>query len=57
MNIVDFFIIAFSIFVAIRVMMKFKKKVEEEPAPAPAPSKEEQLLTEIRDILKQKSEK
>ena len=36
MNIVDFFIIAFSIFVAIRVMMKFKKKVEEEPAPAPA---------------------
>ena len=31
--------------------------MEEEPAPAPAPSKEEQLLTEIRDILKQKSEK
>ncbi len=57
MNIVDFFIIAFSIFVAIRVMMKFKKKVEEEPAPAPAPSKEEQLLTESRDILKQKLEK
>lgn len=55
MNIVDFFIIAFSIFVALRVMMKFKRKAEEEPAPAPAPSKEEVLLTEIRDILKEKS--
>lgn len=54
-NIVDFFIIAFSIFVALRFMMKFKKK-EEEPAPAPepAPTKEEVLLTEIRDLLKEK---
>ncbi|MDE7496442.1 MAG: large-conductance mechanosensitive channel protein MscL [Muribaculaceae bacterium] len=51
-NIVDFFIIAFSIFVALRVIMKFKKKEEEAPAPDPAPSKEEVLLTEIRDILK-----
>lgn len=55
-NIVDFFIIAFSIFVALRFMMKFKKK-EEEPAPAPepAPTKEEVLLTEIRDLLKKKN--
>lgn len=51
-NIVDFLIIAFSIFVALRVIMKFKKKEEEAPAPAPEPTKEEQLLTEIRDILK-----
>ncbi len=52
-NIVDFVIIAFSIFVALRFAMKLKKK-EEEPAPAPAPepSKEEVLLTEIRDLLK-----
>lgn len=57
MNIVDFFIIAFSIFVAIRVMMKFKKKEEEAPAPAPEPTKEEVLLTEIRDLLKKQSEK
>ncbi len=58
MNIVDFFIIAFSIFVAIRVVMKFKKK-EEEPAPAPepAPTKEEVLLTEIRDLLRQQAGK
>lgn len=53
-NIVDFFIIAFSIFVALRVIMKFKKKEEEAPAPVPEPSKEEVLLTEIRDILKEK---
>ena len=56
-NVVDFFIIAFSIFVALRVIMKFKKKEEEAPAPAPEPTKEEVLLTEIRDILKQQSEK
>ncbi|MDE6523869.1 MAG: large-conductance mechanosensitive channel protein MscL [Muribaculaceae bacterium] len=52
MNIVDFFIIAISIFVALRVIMKFKKKEEEAPAPAPEPTAEEKLLTEIRDILK-----
>ncbi len=51
-NIVDFIIIAFSIFVALRVAMKLKKK-EAEPAPAPAapPTREEVLLTEIRDLL------
>ncbi|MDE6290823.1 MAG: large-conductance mechanosensitive channel protein MscL [Muribaculaceae bacterium] len=52
MNIVDFFIIALSIFVALRVIMKFKKKEEEAPAAPPAPTPEETLLTEIRDILK-----
>lgn len=56
-NIVDFLIIAFSIFMAIRLMMKFKKKEEEAPAAPPAPSKEEQLLTEIRDLLKQQEKK
>lgn len=53
-NIVDFLIIAFSIFVAIRMISKLKKKKEEAPAAPPAPSKEEVLLTEIRDILKNK---
>ncbi|MDO5760656.1 MAG: large conductance mechanosensitive channel protein MscL, partial [Bacteroidota bacterium] len=33
---------------------KLSKKKEENPAPAPTPSKEEVLLTEIRDILKEK---
>ena len=51
-NIVDYFIIALSIFLALRVIMKFKKKEEEAPAAAPEPTKEEVLLTEIRDLLK-----
>lgn len=57
MNIVDFLIIAFSIFVALRVIMKFKKKEEEAPAAPPAPSAEETLLTEIRDLLKKEVDK
>jgi len=56
-NIVDFLIIAFSIFVALRMIMKFKKKKEEAPAPDPEPSKEETLLTEIRDLLKEQNKK
>ncbi|MBD5187447.1 MAG: large-conductance mechanosensitive channel protein MscL [Bacteroidales bacterium] len=57
-NIVDFIIIAFSIFVALRVMMKFKKKEEEAPAPAaPEPTAEEKLLVEIRDLLKEEAKK
>lgn len=54
-NIVDFFIIALCIFIALRYTMKFMKKEKEEeeaPAPAPEPTAEEKLLTEIRDILK-----
>ncbi len=57
-NIVDFVIIAFSIFVALRFAMKLKKKEEEPtPEPAPEPSKEEVLLTQIRDILKSEQKK
>ena len=55
-NIVDFFIIAISIFVALRIVMKLKKK-EAEPDPEPeAPSPEVQLLTEIRDLIKKDGE-
>jgi large conductance mechanosensitive channel len=53
----DFLIIAFSIFLFIQAITKLSRKKEEEPAaPAapPAPSKEEVLLTEIRDLLKEK---
>lgn len=54
-NIVDFLIIALAIFFMIRVMMRATRKKEEEaPAPEPTPSKEELLLTEIRDLLKAK---
>ncbi|MDE6011046.1 MAG: large-conductance mechanosensitive channel protein MscL [Muribaculaceae bacterium] len=57
-NIVDFLIIAISIFVAIRLAMKLKKKeAEPEPAPAaPEPTKEEVLLTEIRDLLQKQAD-
>ena len=53
-NVVDFLIIAFCIFLMVKGIMKLKKKKEEEPAAPAAPSKEEVLLTEIRDILKEK---
>ena len=52
---IDFLIIAFCVFIMIKAINKLKKKEEEkavEPAPAPQPTKEELLLTEIRDILK-----
>ncbi|MBT0882572.1 MULTISPECIES: large-conductance mechanosensitive channel protein MscL [unclassified Campylobacter] len=56
-NIVDFLIIAFSIFVVVKLINKLKKaeKEEEKPAPAPAPSEDIVLLTEIRDLLKNKN--
>jgi large conductance mechanosensitive channel len=53
-SIVDFIIIAFAIFIVIKSMNSLNKKEETEPASPPPPSKEETLLTEIRDILKQK---
>ncbi len=51
-NVVDFIIIAFAIFMMIKAINSTKKKEVEAPPAPPAPSKEEQLLTEIRDLLK-----
>lgn len=51
-SIVDFVIIAFCIFIAIKGMEKMKKKEEEAPAPPPGPTKDQELLMEIRDLLK-----
>lgn len=49
----DFLIVAFAIFCFVRLLAKLKRKKEEAPAaPAPAPSREEELLAEIRDLLK-----
>ena len=62
-TIIDFLIVALAIFFLIKAINKLsnlKKKKEEEaapapaPAPAPEPSAEEKLLTEIRDLLKNK---
>lgn len=53
--VLDFLIIAFSIFLVVRGINRLKRKQKEEIASEPpAPSKEEVLLTEIRDILKNK---
>lgn len=54
-TIVDFLIIAFCIFLAIRVINRFKKK--EEAPEEPAGPTQEELLTEIRDLLKQNAQK
>jgi large conductance mechanosensitive channel len=51
-NVVDFVIIALSIFMVIKAMQKMQRKAEEAPAAPPAPSKSEILLEEIRDLLK-----
>ena len=48
----DFIIIAFAIFMVIKGMNSMKKKEEEVPEAPPEPSKEEVLLSEIRDLLK-----
>jgi len=53
-NIIDFLIIAICIFLVIKGMNKLAKKKAEEPAPEPEPSAEEKLLTEIRDLMKNK---
>jgi large conductance mechanosensitive channel len=49
----DFLIVAFVVFLMIKAMNSAKKKqIEAPPAAPPAPTKEEVLLTEIRDLLK-----
>ncbi len=62
-TIIDFLIVAFCIFVALKLILTFKSKFEkkkqeepeQEPEAAPEPSNEEKLLTEIRDLLKEKN--
>ena len=51
----DFLVIAFSVFLFVRLLSRLNRKKEKPAAPAapPAPSKEELLLTEIRDLLKE----
>lgn len=51
-TVIDFTIIAFVIFIVIKAINSQKRK--EEPVPPPGPSKEELLLSDIRDILKEK---
>ncbi|MGP1465391.1 MAG: large conductance mechanosensitive channel protein MscL [Porphyromonadaceae bacterium] len=53
-SIIDFLIIAICIFLMIKAMNKLKKKRVAELEATPEPSAEEKLLTEIRDIIKNK---
>ncbi|MGB6957658.1 MAG: large conductance mechanosensitive channel protein MscL [Bradyrhizobium sp.] len=48
----NFLIVAFVLFIVIRVMTQFKRKEAAAPAAPPKPTREEELLTEIRDLLK-----
>ena len=52
--IIDFILVALVVFAIVKTMNAMKKKEEEAPAAPPAPSAEEVLLTEIRDLLKDK---
>ena len=54
-NVVDFLIIAFCIFMFVRLIEKFKKKEEVKVEEAPAKSDDVVLLEEIRDLLKAKN--
>ncbi len=49
--IITFLLTALCVFLVVKVMNIFRRKKEDKPAEPPKPSKEEQLLTEIRDLL------
>jgi large conductance mechanosensitive channel len=54
-NVIDFVIVAFCIFLIIKGINSLKKKEEAAPAAPAEPTKEELLLTEIRDLLAKKA--
>lgn len=55
-SVLDFLIVAFAIFMGIKVINRLKREEEAAPEEAPAPTAEEVLLTEIRDLLKQQKQ-
>jgi large conductance mechanosensitive channel len=56
-TLLDFVIVAFAIFLGIKAINRLKREEEAAPAAPAAPSAEEQLLSEIRDLLKAQQEK
>ena len=50
--VIDFLIVAWAIFMIVKIINAAKKKEEEAPAAPPAPTKDQELLSEIRDLLK-----
>ncbi len=53
--VLNFLIIAFVLFVVIRALNQFKRKETEAPAAPPKPTRQEELLAEIRDLLRQRA--
>ncbi len=56
-TVVDFIIVAFAIFLAVKGINSLKRKEEEKPAAPPKPTNEEVLLSEIRDLLAKQNKK
>lgn len=56
-NVVDFFIVAFAIFLFVKGIERFKKKKEEESTPTPEPDRKEELLQEILITLQKSKQK
>jgi large conductance mechanosensitive channel len=52
---VDFLIIAWAIFIAVKLINRLKRETPQEEAAPPAPPRQEVLLEEIRDLLKSRS--
>lgn len=52
--VIDFIIIAWCIFVVVKIMNKLKKKEAAKPETPAKPTKDQELLTEIRDLMKKK---
>lgn len=52
--VLNFLVMAFVVFCLVRAINRLHKKKEEAPPAPPAPSAEEKLLTEIRDLLKER---
>ncbi|ASK53336.1 large-conductance mechanosensitive channel protein MscL [Vibrio tarriae] len=56
-TVVDFTIIAFAIFMGLKAINSLKRKEEEAPKAPPVPTKDQELLSEIRDLLKSQQDK
>lgn len=54
-TIIDFLIVAWAIFLGLKAVNTLKKKETPPPAAPPAPSREQELLSEIRDLLQQQT--
>jgi large conductance mechanosensitive channel len=55
-TIIQFVVVAFVVFLMIKLMNRMRRQEAKEPTPAPAPTPTETLLGEIRDLLKARAE-